>query len=129
MANAGLPSQKALACEIAKREGLSNPPTALVSKVFNEERVDAVQLARVALALGVPAPSIHHDQQDTHAGPDDDATSGAAAEERDDVPVVVAPTEQTIRPRSQAANWSRPALLATAATGVLLLAVAIWYFT
>jgi tetratricopeptide (TPR) repeat protein len=129
MANANLPSQKALACDIAKREGLSNPPTAMVSKVFNEERVDAVQLARVALALRVPVQSIYHDQQDSQADPVDDATSGDEAKERDAAPVVSAPPEVTVHPKSQpSTNWSRPTLLMLAAAGVLLVAVAFWYF-
>lgn len=130
MANAGMPSQKALACDIAQREGLSNPPTAMVSKVFNEERVDAVQLARVALALGVPVQSIYHDQQDSHSDPAEDTSSGDAVEAHDEAAAVSASTPPTVQPTVQrSTNRSRPALLAMAATGVLMVSVALWYFS
>lgn len=100
MVSAGVPSQKALACDIARREGLTNPPTAMVSRVFNEEKVDPLQLARVALALSVPVQSLYHDRQ-----------------ESEDAPPV-------------AGKSRRPLLIAALASGALLLtvsSVAIWY--
>lgn len=128
MVKAGLQSQKALAYEIAKIEGLSNLPTSLVSKVWNEKTVDAVQLARIAQALGVLAPSLYHDQQDSPADTQDE-TSGDASEESSETEVVSTALEQTVLPTTQpSTTWSRAALLGIAATGVLLISVATWHF-
>lgn len=123
MVNAGLPSQKALAGAIAKREGLENPPLGMVRKVINEEKVDPPQLARVALALGVDVRSIYHDRQDSD---DDPATDGSTSSEG--AQIVSKPVEPVVLPSTQrAVRWSRPLLFAMTAIGVLVISITAWY--
>lgn len=136
MANAGLTSQKALACDIARREGLENSPTGLVSKVINEEKVDPPQLARVALALGVPVQAIYHDRQD---GDDvaatnpvtNNSTSGTTTAGQKVETVVTEPRVEIISLPAQqhATRWPRPLSFALAAMGVLAMSIAVWYFS
>jgi tetratricopeptide (TPR) repeat protein len=132
MANAGVPSQKALACDIAKREGLTNPPTAMVGKVFNEEKVDPLQLARVAVALGVSVQSIYHDQQDTNetSAADDSTMSDIEQEPSKTVEIVSEPATLIASIDSSAPKKRRRSLIiSTAALSTLLLSVAVWHFT
>ena len=125
MVNAGVPSQKALACDIAKREGLTNPPTAMVSRVFNEEKVDPLQLARVALALGVPVQSLYHDKQES----EEDSLAGEPEQEQNKtLEIVTEPEIPVVLPAPPAAGkWPRPRLIVAAMVSALLLSVAIWY--
>lgn len=133
MANVGLTSQKALAREIAKREQLPNLPIGTVRRVINEERVDAHQLARVALALGVDVQSIYHENQDSDADSvtNDSSVDGAAEESSKteaigDEPVTFA--EPVVLPAPpRAVRSSRPLIVAIAVIGAFLVAILVWY--
>ncbi|MGH8282588.1 MAG: hypothetical protein ACRESE_01925 [Gammaproteobacteria bacterium] len=59
LARAGLRTQSALAERIADLEGLDAPPKDLVNRVFREQPVDPLSLARVARALEVEAHTLY----------------------------------------------------------------------
>lgn len=129
MANAGLTSQKALACDIAKREGLRNPPLGMVNKVYNEEKVDPPQLARVALALGVQVQSLYHEKQDSDEpeadGPGtDSASSDEDEEQREAAQIVSEPVASIVLPIPRRnVKWSRAFMYVIAVIGVLLVSI------
>ena len=134
MANAGLTSQKALACDIAKRERLRNPPLGMVNKVYNEEKVDRLQLARVALALGVQVQSLYHEKQDSDEpevddpGTDDSVSSDEEEAPRETAQIVSESMESAVLPVPRRdAKRSRAFMYAIAVAAVLLVSIAGWY--
>lgn len=64
MLAAGYQTQAELAKQMADDEGLAKPPKDLVNKVFREQAVSTLNLARVAKALGIEAHTIYLTRDD-----------------------------------------------------------------
>lgn len=65
MANKGFTKQLQVAQRIAEIEGIPDPPTSLVSRVFNGESVQGASIARVAAALDVSAEDLYQSDERT----------------------------------------------------------------